>query len=140
MVYLLYDLLYGKEAPPSTEAERLELVNLWQAINRQIELLEIVRARLERLVDEIDVKWEERFRRCEVRWKEGQLASRDEADAEAAREIWGIVGAAMHHLLDADGKAGQKVKESYVTGPDGRSRVEERAPERDQPDTQEFGR
>ena len=117
LVYLLYDLLYGKEAPPSTEAERLELVNLWQAINRQIELLEIVRARLERLVDEIDVKWEERFRRCEVRWKEGQLASRDEADAEAAREIWGIVGAAMHHLLDADGKAGQKVKESYDQSP-----------------------
>jgi len=117
LVYLLYDLLYGKNAPKPTEAERTELQHLWHAINCQIELLEIVRARLERLIDEIDVKWEERFRRFEKRWKEGLIASQEEADAEAAREIWGIVGSAMRHLLDADGKAGQKLQESYSQSP-----------------------
>ena len=117
LVYLLYDLLYGKNAPKPTEAERTELQHLWHAINCQIELLEIVRARLERLIDEIDVKWEERFRRFEKRWKEGLIATQEEADAEAAREIWGIVGSAMRHLLDADGKAGQKLQECYSQSP-----------------------
>ena len=69
LVYLLYDLQYGKKLPAPTEAERIELNRLWHAINCQIQLLEIVRARLERLVDEIDVKWEERFRRAEEHWK-----------------------------------------------------------------------
>jgi hypothetical protein len=94
IVYLIYELLYGdtaqrEEAPDRERARRYRA--LWQALNRQIKLCEILLWAMESLVDEADIPWQT--------IEEGQEG-----------RIWAIIQGGFYRLLDDEGPAAQRIQ------------------------------
>jgi patatin-related protein len=89
LTYRIYDYLYPAkgEAPRDADAERYRA--LWRAINRQIELLDIVRWALEGLVDE-----------CEIDWKSVDI-----------EKLWPLLQCACYYLVDDQAPPAQIVLE-----------------------------
>ncbi len=92
MVYLIYGLLYGKEA--SLPPEQVEFCRrLWRHLNRQIKLYEVLRSAMEGLVDEAPIPWQE---------KETQ-------------DLWGFVGTIYYRLLDEEAAPARCIREEFLT-------------------------
>ncbi|MBS1786093.1 MAG: patatin-like protein [Acidobacteria bacterium] len=111
MVYLIVDLLHGSNRPQPTKPERRALEQLWQAVNRQIELLEIVRYQMEKLLDNADFKWQQRFEKREEPCRsdiEFKVARK-----EAARQIWEVASRALLRIVSQDEAPGKYLKELY---------------------------
>jgi patatin-related protein len=108
VVYLIYELLYaglpaatrgsggGDEEITVEQAARCRA--LWQALNRQIELYEIVQASMESLIDEAPFPWKDR----------------------PPEEVWLLVQAALYRLLDPTaepaGVISQGLLEDFLRG------------------------
>lgn len=111
IVYLIVDLLHGGNRPQPTKPERRALEQLWQAVNRQIELMEIVRYQMEKLLDNADFKWQQRFEK-----KEEPCRSDVEfkiARKEAARQIWEVASRGLLHIVSQDEAPGKYLKALY---------------------------
>ena len=78
LAYRIYERLYGSEGATLTTADIERYQALWRVINRQIELLDIVRWALEGLVDEAPIDW----KNLEI------------------KDVWPLVQCACYYLVD----------------------------------------
>ncbi|HEX8189538.1 MAG TPA: patatin-like protein [Pyrinomonadaceae bacterium] len=106
MVYMIVEVLGREKRLPEGEIGRL--TNLWRLLNREIEMLEIVRTNMERLIDE-----------APIRWKDAPGESDDEGDDPSpesvaeARVIWDIVTEALLQLTERRGPAAALIREAF---------------------------
>lgn len=127
LVYLIIALLYSEDPllAKGTELMRQyekKCKRLWAALNRQIEILEIVQARMENLIDGADFglhkKWE--------------AVNNGSATAEeVSNEIWMEVGSALNMLLNTDIEirtTGEEIKVAGTLKAAYRKSLENRAP------------
>jgi patatin-related protein len=77
------------------EAEVNKYTNLWRLLNREMELLDIIRVNMERLVDDAPITWKEEVR---VPLKKGDM---EKVEEEAAL-LWAVVSEALRELIAAD--------------------------------------
>ncbi len=114
IAHLIESKIY-REAPPNDDAKlvehqaRLKIYrDLWGTVNRVIALLEIVRVRMEELIDHAPIEW-----KLEIEKSLGQR----EATNKPAREVWDMVQKALRRLLDIDQEIGellpQPLNDSY---------------------------
>ncbi len=114
IAYLIERKIYW-EAPPDDAAKSVEhqsrlkiYRDLWGTVNCVIELLEIVRVRMEELIDHAPIEW-----KLEIEKSLGQR----EATNKPAREVWDMVQKALRRLLDVDQPIAeslpQPLKDSY---------------------------
>ncbi len=98
VVYVINSLLYGEDLLPAKGTEKMlqlekKYKGLWAALNRQIEILEILQARMENLIDgadfELHKKWE-------------SVRSGSAMPEEVSDTIWWEAGAALNMLLNTD--------------------------------------
>jgi predicted acylesterase/phospholipase RssA len=84
LIYHLYELLYrdSGETVPAERRERYQ--QLFKALNRQLELLNVLSSAMERLADEADYGW-------------------SESGEDSIAEVWSRVQAGFHRLLHAEG-------------------------------------
>ena len=114
LVYLIGGLLYGEEAPNEAEVNRRHELEkkykgLWEALNRQLEILTIVRARMEALIDVAECGWKEE---CKKGVKAGRTAK--EVVNEIAGQIWIRLGAALYHLFSGDAQPAIILQQAYA--------------------------
>jgi patatin-related protein len=82
--------------PESDKAARESLQDLWQTLNWRVEVLEIIAARMEKMLDNTNFKWQEKGREAAT-----TFADEKEAATEVARQIWREVDERMRGILAA---------------------------------------
>ncbi len=96
-VYKIAEVLQKKQDKFVSQTESGKYTSLWRMLNRQIELLDILRYHIARLVDQ-----------AQIDWKEEIAAALKSADQETVNRkaalIWGLVNAALKRLVGSDGE------------------------------------
>ncbi|MDT5271056.1 MAG: hypothetical protein QOH49_3242 [Acidobacteriota bacterium] len=107
-VYKIVDVLSRKRRISENEDEVNRLTNLWRLLNREIEMLEIVRANMERLIDDAPISWKDRL------GASADDGSRPPPETIAeARVIWDIVTEGLLQLLDRRGPAAALIRAAF---------------------------
>jgi len=116
-VYKIAEVLQKKQDRFLSQTESDKYTSLWRMLNRQIELLDIQRYHMERLVDQAQIDWQEEIAAA--------LKSADqETVSQKAALIWAVVNAAWKRLLGPDGEPA-----AIVTAAFGETRQRLRHPE-----------
>lgn len=98
VTYVIEEQLHKKDHPKEAEYKKL-----WRAVNLQIKLLDIIRLRMEGLVDEAPIEW-----------KSGIAGARNEAEvASVAEAIWGEVSRHMRRLVHENTKLAEFLTNGY---------------------------
>ncbi|MFL5806372.1 MAG: patatin-like protein [Roseiflexaceae bacterium] len=92
VVYLIFDLLYRQESIDSS-GQAAHYRELWRALNQEIELLEIVRAAMESLIDAASLNWR----------------------TLPPDQLWPTVRAALYRLLDAAAVPAQPLRDNAAS-------------------------
>ena len=105
IVYLIAEQLYNKENPVQGE-KRSKYKKLWREFNRQTKLLEILRVRMEDLIDQAPIQWRT------------TIENRLEMDEQASlnreiTEMWSIVSLAMQNFLDINKQISEILPKAY---------------------------
>ena len=107
-VYKIVDVLSRKRRISENEDEVNRLTNLWRLLNREIEMLEIVLANMERLIDDAPISWRDRL---------GESADDGSSPSPAtiaeARVIWDIVTEGLLQLFDRRGPAAALIRAAF---------------------------
>ncbi|HQR35627.1 MAG TPA: patatin-like protein [Blastocatellia bacterium] len=98
LVYKIYALLY----PNPADSKKLNIMpftqqslrNLWEVLNWQVEVLEIITARLEKMLDDTDFQWQEKSKAAA-----GKGKTEEDVATEVAKQIWAEVQKQMLSIL-----------------------------------------
>jgi patatin-related protein len=107
-IYKLVEVLGEIERTPENEEEVNRLTNLWRVLNREIELLDIVRANMERLIDEAPIGWKDRLDESP-----GTGDTLSQATIDEAGLIWDVVTEGLHRLIDRRGQAAAIMRDAF---------------------------
>lgn len=102
-VYKIAEVLRGKQRTPETEGEIRRLTNLWRVLNRQIELFEILRVNMERLIDDAPIRWREDVSGADN-------AEKQQAEAEL---VWYIVTESLHRLISKESRTAKLLEPAF---------------------------
>jgi patatin-related protein len=105
IVYLIVERLYEKKNPIQGE-KRARYKKLWREFNRQSKLLEILRVRMEDLIDQAPIQW-----RITIE-KKLELDEQASLGREVA-QMWRVVSLAMRNFLDVNEKMAGILPEAY---------------------------
>jgi patatin-related protein len=91
------------------QAEIDRYTNLWRILNRELELLEIVRVQMERLIDDAPINWKDRVKEA---FSDGDVDEKKlkEKLNDEARHVWDIVAEGLYRLLDENGDAAKLLR------------------------------
>ncbi|HEX8185349.1 MAG TPA: patatin-like protein, partial [Blastocatellia bacterium] len=105
IVYLIADQLYNKKNPVQGE-KQVRYKRLWRDFNRQIKLLEILRVRMEDLIDQAPIQWRKTI--------EDRLDKDEQASlTPEVTKMWGIVSLAMRNFLNVTGQMAEILPQAY---------------------------
>jgi patatin-related protein len=107
-VYKLVEVLGQIKRIRENENEINRLTNLWRLLNREIEMLDIVRVNMERLIDEAPVSWKDKLAESA-----GTSNSLNQATIDEARVVWDVVTEGLHRLIDRRGGAAALLREAF---------------------------
>ncbi|HEX8853957.1 MAG TPA: patatin-like protein, partial [Pyrinomonadaceae bacterium] len=110
--YQIEEILRHKHSDtPERRAEVEKFRNVWRMVNRQLELLDIVRVQMERLIDEAPISWESEIskalRQDEALGREDKPNVRREAET-----IWAIADTALQKLLGLEEEPAQLLEKA----------------------------
>ena len=107
-VYKLVEVLGKIKRTTGNEGEVGRLTNLWRLLNREIEMLDIVRDNMERLIDEAPISWKDRLAEPAAAGAAPSPANLDEA-----RVVWYVVTEGLHRLIDLRGEGAKLLRDAF---------------------------
>src|SRR5207237_972888 len=93
--------------------------SLWQVLNQQIKLLEILRVRMEGLIDAAPIDWKKAISTLSSTTQmaaEAALPGRQKETDKAAEQVWLAVQGALRKLLNTDPQLSELVPD-HLTPP-----------------------